>query len=552
MWDRRLRSCCRGTLLLLALLAITTAAQSQTLSVLYNFGSNTGDPINPQYDGVIAQGRDGNLYSTTATGGGANNFGTMFQITSGGTLTVPYTFGCCSLGIEPQSGLTLGADGNFYGTTPSGGTVGFGTVFKITPAGTLTVLYNFSSTDGSTPYAPPIQGTDGNFYGTTLAGGANGLGTVYKLTPSGTLTTLYSFDAAHGYNAVAPLLQGTDGNFYGTAETGGASGDGLVFRITSTGKLTVLVNFDGTNGMQPLSPLIQGIDGNFYGTTSGALPNNTGVVFRMTSTGKITVLHTMNGTTDGKEPVAGLLQASDGNLYGVNQYGGAADAGTIFRISPKSPFQYNVLYNFDGVTAEFPQVTLVEHTNGIFYGDTQSGGSGTQCGASGCGTFFSLNVGLTPFVKLLPTSGKVTKSIGILGQGLTGTTAVSFNGTAASFHVSSDTFLTATIPAGATTGPVTVTTPSGNLKSNVSFRVTPQILSFSPPSGQVGTPVMINGVSLTQTQKVTFGGVAATSFTVNSDTQVTATVPAGAKTGKIAITTPGGTAQSATSFTVLP
>jgi hypothetical protein len=161
-----------------------------------------------------------------------------------------------------------------------------------------------------------------------------------------------------------------------------------------------------------------------------------------------------------------------------------------------------------------------------------------------------VNIGAAPFVSLVRNSGKVGKMVEILGQGFTGTTAVSFGSTAATFKVVSDTYLTATVPAGARTTAVTVTTPGGTLTSNKAFRVTPQLTSFNPPSGPVGASVTITGVSLTQTTKVTFGGVAATSFTATSDTQVTATVPTGAVTGKIAITTPGGTAASATSFTV--
>ncbi len=153
---------------------------------------------------------------------------------------------------------------------------------------------------------------------------------------------------------------------------------------------------------------------------------------------------------------------------------------------------------------------------------------------------------------MLPYSGKVGKTVEFLGQGLTGTTAVSFNGTAASFSVLSDTYLTATVPSGAKTGFVTVTTAGGKLTSNKTFRVTPQVTSFNPPSGPMGTPVTITGVSLSQTTKVTFGGVRATVITINSDTQVTATLAAGAQTGKIVITTPGGTGTSATSFTVTP
>jgi large repetitive protein len=187
---------------------------------------------------------------------------------------------------------------------------------------------------------------------------------------------------------------------------------------------------------------------------------------------------------------------------------------------------------------------LLQHTNGILYGDTNTGG------AHNTGVVYSLKASLAPYAALLPTSGKVAKVIGILGQGFNGATAVSFSGTAAKFTISSDTFLTATVPAGATTGMVTVAMPSGNLKSQISFRVTPSLKSFTPPSGAVGTPVIITGVSLTQTSKVTFGGVKATAVVVNLDTQVTANVPAGAKTGKIAITTPGGTASSSTMFTV--
>ena len=163
-----------------------------------------------------------------------------------------------------------------------------------------------------------------------------------------------------------------------------------------------------------------------------------------------------------------------------------------------------------------------------------------------------MSMGLGPFVSFVGPqfSGKVGKTIEILGQGFTGTTKVSFHGIAATFAVVSDTYLTATVPAGATTGSVTVTTPGGTLTSNRVFRVTPAILSFSPTSGPVGTSVTITGTSFTGTKKVTFGGVA-TTFS-NSDTQITAPVPTGAKTGKIQVTTPGGTATSPAVFTVTP
>ena len=189
---------------------------------------------------------------------------------------------------------------------------------------------------------------------------------------------------------------------------------------------------------------------------------------------------------------------------------------------------------------------LFQSTNGVFFGTTQGGG------VLNAGTVFSLDMGLKPFIMQIPAYGRVATVNGMLGQGFNGATNVSFDGRTASFIVISDTFLKATVPAGATTGFVTVTTPSGTLTSNKPFRVTPQLLSFDPPSGPVGTQVTITGVSLTQTNAVGFGDRIPAQFTVNSDTQVTATVPAGAKTGKVGVETKGGIAISAGTFTVTP
>ena len=152
---------------------VVVSAHAQTYSDLYNFGDASGDPLNPQYSGIIAQGRDGKLYSTTPAGGGAG-LGTVFNITAQGAMSVLYNFDGTH-GKFPYGGLTLGTDGNFYGTTSVGGSTNLGVIFKITPAGALTVLHTFASGDGITPYAPPIQAADGNFYGTTAFGGASGL-----------------------------------------------------------------------------------------------------------------------------------------------------------------------------------------------------------------------------------------------------------------------------------------------------------------------------------------------------------------------------------------
>jgi len=551
----------RSLVPVLLVLIAAAGLQAQTFSVLYDFGSNTGDPYGPSYSGIVAQGRDGNLYSTAPKGGTC--CGAVFQITPAGKLKVLHNFnGSNDDGAFPQGGVTLGTDGNLYGTTYEGGSTTTGAVFKVAPDGTTTTIYSFTGgSDGAYPYAPPVEGNDGNFYGTTTAGGntvkcGSGCGTIYKITPAGALTTLYQFDITHGYAPYGPLVLGTDGNFYGTTTFGTSANAGVVFKISPAGKFTLLFSFDSTHGETPFGGLVQGADGNFYGTTIYGGTGG-GVVFKITPSGKLTVLHEINGTADGARPYGGLVLASDGNFYGANAYGGtinsncAEGCGTVFKITPKGV--YSVLYKFDFTTGATSETTPFQHTGGVIDGESSVGGTGNvnPCVAGLCGVFYSWkSASLPAFVSLLPYSGKVGKTVEFLGQGFNGTTSVSFSGTAAKFQIVSDTYLTATVPDGATTGSVTVKTSAGTLASNRVFRVTPQLLSFNPTSGTVGTNVTITGVSLKQAKKVVFGGVAATSFTANSDKQVTATVPTGALTGHITITTPGGVAVSKGIFTV--
>jgi uncharacterized repeat protein (TIGR03803 family) len=540
--------------------ATAIASPAQTFTTLVSFDRTDGAA--PQF-GPLVQGRDGNFYGTTsADGANATNVGTVFKITPSGTLTTLYNFCAqtnCTDGANPYAGLVLGTDGNFYGTTYAGGANGtnVGTVFKITPSGTLTTLHSFDYTDGANPYAGLVQATDGNFYGTTSGGGANGLGTVFKITPGGTLRTLYSFAfGADGYSPEAGLVQATDGNFYGTTFYGGnGGGNGTVFKITPGGTVTALHGFGGFDGDSPAAGLVQATNGNFYGTTSYAGANclnefECGTVFKITPSGTLTTLYTFcsqTNCTDGYNPLAALVQATDGNFYGTTAYGGDPTCfapygcGTVFKITPTDTL--TTPHSFNGTDGSAPIAGLMQATNGNLYGTTSGGG------ANGVGTVFTLSVGLGPFVEALTYSGKVGKTIEFLGQGFTSTTTVSFNGHFASRTVVSGTYLTATVPSGATTGFVTVTTSGGTLKSNKIFRVIPQITSFSPTSGPVGTVVTIKGVSLSQTTTVTFGGVKAI-FTKVNDTTVTATVPSGAKTGKIGVTTLGGTATSAATFTI--
>jgi len=532
------------TIVIALVSASATTLRAQTYTDLYDLGTASGDPTDPAWMGLFAQGRDGNLY-TTSQGGGTFSDGTAFQLTLAGKIT-PWSFdGKGTDGVNPYSGLTLGTDGNFYGTTYYGGSGG-GTVFKVTSSGKITTLYSFSGFN-CCAYAAPIQGLDGNFYGTTSDGGGEVFGTVYKMTPSGKLTVIYTFPGSSKLAYPMALTLGTDGNFYGTALGGGANKFGGVFKITPHGKLTVLYSFSGTpDGETPKGAIIQATDGNFYGTTEKGGVNGYGSIYKMTRAGALTIIHSFNEDGLGLQPLAGLVQATDGKFYGAAASLGGF--GVIFQIT--SSGTYAVLVSLTNVAGKFPganpQVSLFQHTNGTLYSDTYGGGSQIK------GVVYSLGMGLGPFVSFVGPlfEGKVGNMIEILGQGLTGTTKVSFHGVSATFSVVSDTYLTAVVPANAATGSVTVSTPGGKLTSNRIFRVIPAILSFSPPSGPVGTPVTIIGTSFTGAKKVTFGGVKATTFTVDLDTQITATVPTGAKTGKIQVTTPGGTATSATDFTV--
>jgi uncharacterized repeat protein (TIGR03803 family) len=449
----------KGVALFLLCAATAIVASAQTFTSLFSFDGTNGfwpDRIS------LVQGANGELYGTTYYGGGPDDtgLGTIFKITKAGTLTTLYSFDDTDNG-EPDGPLVLATDGNFYGTTFEGGANGgYGTVFQITPNGTVTTLHSFAGTDGSLPLGGLIQASNGAFYGTTELGGASNLGTVYKITPDGELTTLHSFDGIDGTQSWAGLTQATNGNLYGTARSGGTDGVGTLFRITLDGTFETLFNFGGSDGANPSGGLVQGADGNLYGTTDA------GTFFRMTLGGTLTTLCTCIGGT----PVAGVIQGTDGNFYGTTIDGGANGDGTVFEITTDGTI--TTLHTFDGTDGSLVYGGLVQATTGIFYGTTEHGGANV-CAAYGCGTVYSLSTGLGPFVAFVHSSGKAGRTGGILGQGFTGTTAVSLNAIPASFTVVSDTFIRATVPEGATTGYVTVTTPTGVLTSNVPFHVIP-------------------------------------------------------------------------------
>ena len=316
---------------------------------------------------ALIEASDGRFYGTTRDG--------VFKITPAGELTTLHSFS----GSGPNAAyaaLIEASDGSFYGTTVNGGAGDRGTVFKITPAGELTTLHSFSGPDGSDPNAALIEASDGSFYGTTEEGGAGNAGTVFRITPSGELTTLHSFSGPDGFYPEAALIEASDGSFYGTTGTEFARGaiGGTVFRITPSGELTTLHSFSGPDGSDPIAALIEASDGSFYGTTRDGGAFDGGTVFKITPAGELTTVHSFSGP-DGSDPNAALIEASDGSFYGTTRDDGAFDGGTgtVFRITPAG--ELTTLHSFNGPDGSSPYAALIETSDGNFYGTTYSGGA---------------------------------------------------------------------------------------------------------------------------------------------------------------------------------
>jgi uncharacterized repeat protein (TIGR03803 family) len=484
--------------------ALSPSAHAQVLTTIYNFCSQGDCTDGKVPTGGLLQDTDGYLWGTTS-GGGANKAGTVFKITPSGTLTTIYNFcsqGECADGAEPSTSLMQDSDGDLYGITVLGGAydsahphANSGTVFKISATG-FTSVGSFclltgctggaAPSTGSIPSGPLVQAPNGNLYGVTTSGGLyaypteyrefNG-GTIFKITSTGALTTLYSFcakSACMDGEGPTALMLANDGNLYGTTWSGGDYSAGTVFKVTPSGAVTTLYSFcalsDCPDGSYPNS-LVQGADGDLYGTTDdgGA---GCGTIFKITTGGALTQLRSFQSGDNECYPSSALVQATDGNFYGTTREGGPYFAGSVFKITPSG--ELKALAYFCGVNGEcVPGVSpggwpigLIQATNGDFYGVTE------LYGGAGQGTAYQLSVGLGPFVKTLPTFGGVGRAVTIFGTDLAGASGVTFNGTAATFKVVSASAITATVPAGATSGQVKVTTPNGTLSSNPAFRVT--------------------------------------------------------------------------------
>jgi uncharacterized repeat protein (TIGR03803 family) len=454
-------------------------------------------------------------------------------------------------GRFPSWALVQGTDGNFYGTTPTGGANASGTIFRITPGGTLTTIYNFCSqvncADGAYPQAGLILAGDGNLYGTAQGGGASSFGgTIFEISTSGVLHTLYNFcpqggDCVDGGGPSAPLLQARDGSFYGTTQFGGTAGyDGTVFRITPGGTLTTIHTFCSENncadGYNPVAGLIQATDGDFYSTTQWGGANGFGTIFKITPGGTLTTLYSFcsirNSSgycADGTNSYAPLLQATDGNFYGTNWAGGTYNDGIVFSITPSGTF--TTLHSFDGTDGQGLYAGLIRATDGNFYGTADNGGSGTNCSPN-CGTIFRMTL-----------DGTVTTL-----HNFNGAVAGEGWGPYAALAQDTDGSLYGLTQMGGTSNDACAD------RCGTVFELSAGLGPFVetvPTSGNVGKSVIILGTSLIRATSVTFNGTEA-AFTVESPTSIKTTVPAGATTGKVQVVTPGGTLTSNVPFRVLP
>jgi uncharacterized repeat protein (TIGR03803 family) len=464
------------SLIAVCLFALPRTSHAQTLNPLFSF--NGPDGANPCASPVLAS--DGNLYGTTSALSDtlqSNSFGTVFRITTDGTLTTLYSFMGLTDGKWPQAALIQASDGNLYGTTWQGGAYDNGTVFRITTDGALTTLYSFAGTDGAWSTASLIQANDGNLYGTTSANG-----TVFKITTGGTFTTLYRFTGGtDGDTPRSGLIQADDGNLYGTTAGGGANGAGTVFRITTGGTLTTLYSFTGkADGANPYAGLIQAGDGNLYGTTAGGGANGAGTVFRITTGGTLTTLYSFTGKADGANPYAGLIQASDGNLYGTTSAGSRYNNGTIFRITTDGTLTTLHVFsargrrgiNTDGAEA---LASLIQTNAGTLYGTTFEGGD------YGLGTLFSVDIApvLTSVSPGSTNAASPAFTLTLMGNLFATNASVSWmqgtTTTALATTYVSGTKLTATVPASlianAGTANVTVSNGSGTASNGEPFSI---------------------------------------------------------------------------------
>ncbi len=443
--------------------AFLASASAASFKVLHSFSGPDG-----QSPTGLILAKDGFFYGAAAYGGDVvacapDGCGLLFKSDIAGNVTTLHVFHATD-GYTPR-GLVQGTDGNFYGTTTSGGQPsggGAGTIFRIDPTGNFTVLCAFvgglGCCDGGGPTGPPIQASDGKFYGTTGAGGAfrdiyhqGGFGTVYQFDPmTNGVTILHSFNFdGNGFYPNGPLIQAKDGFLYGTTSEGSGvfrNGPGTAFQIDTAGNFKIVSVLVG----QPLSGLIQASDGNFYGTSEGA----GGSVFRLDASGNFSFVNLFDGA-DGWNPRLRLVQAADGFFYGTTSQGGLLDfqGGDVFRLSANG--RLRILHSFVTTTPGgfLPNSELIQGADGALYGTAGFGG------VNGHGTIFRLDQrvpGVVASVTVNPTvihsAQSSTGTVTLSSPAPPGGTKVKVAGKSFQIVVPS----TVTVPAGATKASFTI------------------------------------------------------------------------------------------------
>jgi uncharacterized repeat protein (TIGR03803 family) len=558
--------------LFVTLMPISSSAQ--TYAPVYELQASAVAPYEPGGPaGLLVQGADGNLYGASFTGGQytgtgyENGGGTVYEMDlSTGLPTVLASF---FPGDNCGTGLILATNGSFYGACqggfPKGGTNNPGYIYQLTQqpnlTWVLTKLYSFCSqancTDGEYPASRPVQGGDGNLYGATTQGGASGYGEVYQLTLGGQLNVLHSFTDDPNLSYPDGVLElGNNGDLYGTTQGSTTESPtcppncGAVYEIHYSGSLNVLHEFAGgkNDGATPTRGVIQAANGSLYGTTVQGGENNAGTIFRVgindpaSSLPPFEILYSFPETPDIGVPRR-LEQASDYNFYGIANCSTLQECyGTLFGIAPAggSLILNSAFTDLQGDQLGAHPDSALSHTSGTLYGVTTQGGIGNS-NPPQYGVLYSLQIAGAPqYCRPQFQFGPQGMPLQILGQGFDESTEVYFYENAQATPTSwTGTSLEINVPASAKTGPLMVKTGSQTLRTIGLFYVQPTGSSFQPSAGPKGTSVTIQGTALSQTTKVTFGGIAAR-YTVNSDTELKVSVPAGAKSGAIEVTTEGG------------
>ncbi len=392
----------------------SVTAQTYTESVLHNFASA---PKGAAPNAGLIRDSAGNLYGTAETGG-AENLGVVFKLTPAGKLTVLHSFTGGTDGQGPASPLARDASGNLYGTTSYGGIANAGVVFKIGPTGTETIVYSFTGgMDGRSPGSGVIRDSAGNLYGTAVGGGASNGGVIFKITPAGTESVLFNFTESQGASPQA-LIRDSDGNFFGTTAYGGSEFDGVIFKYSAIGQFSVLYNFTGGyDGWSPNTGIVEDAAGNLYGTTNSGGSSYSGTLWEYSASG-LSVLHAFSGGADGGYPNSGVVMDSSGVLYGATQFGGLktgyAGSGVVYRFAPGGP--ETVLFTFPGGgSGAQPAGVVALDSSGNLYGAATSGGPallGLVYEVSSSGTETTLYSFAGPVDGSTPQTGVIRDSSG--------------------------------------------------------------------------------------------------------------------------------------------